>query len=478
MKAVIHQLNAQPAAAPAIPYLDVPIMLVDDNAAMRVALKSLLSPLGYRVVEADSGVAALRAAIAQDFAVILMDVRMPTMNGFETVRRLRQRRQAELTPIIFITAHGKEEMADLVAYATGAADFIFSPVPAAELQAKVSVFANLYLRAEVLAAQAQEVQKLADQLTLLTDVAPVGIFRTDADNNYVYVNPRWSEITGVAFEDAIGHPWDFIKNPEQPPEDGETADGVIPDPPFTRPFEIRHRDGVVARIVMGMAKPLVDRDDATTGWVGILSDVTADAAAKAAMVIAHNAALLASETDPLTRLSNRRRLEGDLVVECDRSVRYRRPLSFVMLDADNFKDFNDDFGHQAGDEVLREFAGVFAATLRASDTAYRYGGEEFCLLLRETTTPEAMVVAERIRSQLEQLSGDDRRAVTASFGVASLAVRGGTSEDLIAAADRALYAAKRAGRNRVLLSTTAQPAADEGDADPARVRPQIVRSVG
>jgi two-component system, sensor histidine kinase and response regulator len=146
----------------------VSVLVVDDNAAKRLALKAVLSPLGYSVVEADSGLAALRCVMAQDFAVILLDVRMPNMDGFETAGLIRLRRQSEMTPIIFITAYASHEIVHTNRYADGAVEFMFAPIPPDELRAKVSVFGDLYLRAEALATRAREVQESADQLRLLT----------------------------------------------------------------------------------------------------------------------------------------------------------------------------------------------------------------------------------------------------------------------------------------------------------------------
>ena len=147
----------------------VPILVVDDNAAKRMALKAVLQPLGHAIIEADSGTAALRCLIDCDFAVILLDVRMPIMDGFETAALIRQRQRSELTPIIFITAFGRDEIDNTDIYAEGAVDFIFAPVPPEELRAKVTVFANLFLKAEALAAKAREVQESADQLRRLND---------------------------------------------------------------------------------------------------------------------------------------------------------------------------------------------------------------------------------------------------------------------------------------------------------------------
>lgn len=274
--------------------LPVPVLVVDDNAAKRLALKAVLSELGCAIVEADSGLAALRRVMVQDFAVILLDVLMADMDGFETAALIRQRRQSEMTPIIFITAHEKDEIAHTDLYAEGAVDFMFAPVQPHELRAKVSVFANLFIKAEALAARAQEVQRSADQLRLLTDAAPIGIFQTDTGNRYVYTNPRWTEITGIPAAEAAGREWDTIL-------DAEARAGLVAELPdgAVHRAELHHRlelqlPGAAPRIVLVTSKAIPDRDGGTAGWVGTLADVTAEAGAEAAMSDARDTALAAS----------------------------------------------------------------------------------------------------------------------------------------------------------------------------------------
>jgi diguanylate cyclase (GGDEF)-like protein len=145
----------------------VPVLMVDDNPTKRFALKAILAPLGFVIIEAESGVEALRCLMEQDFAVILLDVHMPVMNGFETAAMIRKRKQSEMTPIIFITAHGPDELVQADRYAEGAVDFIFAPVPPNELRAKVSVFAKLFTQAESLACEARALQAAADKLGVL-----------------------------------------------------------------------------------------------------------------------------------------------------------------------------------------------------------------------------------------------------------------------------------------------------------------------
>jgi diguanylate cyclase (GGDEF)-like protein len=161
-----------------------------------------------------------------------------------------------------------------------------------------------------------------------------------------------------------------------------------------------------------------------------------------------------SHTDSLTRLFNRRRLEEDLDAECKRCARYLRPLAFVMLDVDHFKAFNDAHGHPRADVVLQEVAEVISGCVRTTDTAYRYGGEEFCILLRETTAEDGMHLAERIRQRIElRFASGATPGVTASFGVSEFSVATPLPRELVEAADAAMYESKHAGRNRVMLSS-------------------------
>ena len=146
-----------------------------------------------------------------------------------------------------------------------------------------------------------------------------------------------------------------------------------------------------------------------------------------------------------------RQLSTDLAAELERAVRFGHPLSFVMIDMDHFKRLNDTYGHPRGDQVLREVAGAIRREIRAIDGAYRYGGEELALLLRESTGADAERTVERIRlSVASRFTWAVESPVSLSAGVAELDSETASASALIAAADRALYAAKRAGRNRVV----------------------------
>jgi diguanylate cyclase (GGDEF)-like protein len=174
-----------------------------------------------------------------------------------------------------------------------------------------------------------------------------------------------------------------------------------------------------------------------------------------------------SQMDALTRLFNRRRLDADLDTECKRCLRYGRPLAFVMLDVDNFKAFNDSHGHPQADIALEELAEILAGSVRATDSAYRYGGEEFCILLRETSGEDAMMFAERLRQRIEQrFASGPAAGITASFGVAEFSAAMPMPRALIGAADSAMYESKRAGRNHVMLSSRPPFELPEGMLEP------------
>jgi diguanylate cyclase (GGDEF)-like protein len=157
-------------------------------------------------------------------------------------------------------------------------------------------------------------------------------------------------------------------------------------------------------------------------------------------------------TDELTQLANRRRFTETLAVEVRRAERFGDPLALVLADLDDFKQINDRYGHQAGDEVLRRFADVLRENVRDFDLPVRYGGEEFAVLLPEADLVGGEQLARRLQTALLRLRlpeiGRDRPPVTASFGVAAFP-QARSAEEILSAADGALYRAKAAGKNRV-----------------------------
>ncbi|MGZ4837213.1 MAG: sensor domain-containing diguanylate cyclase [Terriglobales bacterium] len=160
--------------------------------------------------------------------------------------------------------------------------------------------------------------------------------------------------------------------------------------------------------------------------------------------------------DGLTGIHNRRYFEMRIAEEIERAQRYQNDLSIIMLDVDNFKKLNDEFGHLLGDETLRQVSTIFSQHLRKVDFACRYGGEEFVILVPQTPADQAQGVAEKLRKVVEGWSFPGvPRPVTVTAGVASYPLNGRTRDELVKAADDAMYRAKQSGRNRVLLAELA-----------------------
>ena len=159
-------------------------------------------------------------------------------------------------------------------------------------------------------------------------------------------------------------------------------------------------------------------------------------------------------TDGLTGISNRPSMEKSLRIEFERSKRYNSPLSLILLDVDHFKDVNDTYGHQKGDEILIAIASLLKKACRANDIAARYGGEEFLMILPQSNAQGAFKIAERVREEMMKISftgNESNFAVTVSCGVAEFNKDYESINKLIAAVDQALYEAKNGGRNRTIL---------------------------
>jgi diguanylate cyclase (GGDEF)-like protein len=182
---------------------------------------------------------------------------------------------------------------------------------------------------------------------------------------------------------------------------------------------------------------------------------------RAQLEIANSALEEMATIDPLTGIANRRRFDVFIQQEWLRAHRSREPLSLLLLDADHFKAYNDRYGHQAGDEALRQIANVLrTAVHRITDLAARFGGEEFTIVLANTGGEGGVRVAETIRASIEALriphAGSPEGVVTVSLGVATANDTHAGVSDLIGASDRALYEAKNLGRNRVYIENGAR----------------------
>ncbi len=222
-------------------------------------------------------------------------------------------------------------------------------MPPAELRAKVSVFANLFVRAEELAARARQVQESADQLRLLTDSAPIGIFQTDADNRYIYTNPRWSQITGISAAEAAGRKWDAILGPDDRAVLAAEMAGEGDDGELCRRFQVAGPTGRPC-VVLITSRPTPGGDgEGIAGWVGTIADVTAEAGAEAAMAAARDEATEAS------------RLKSDFLANMSHEI--RTPMNAIIGMTDLLLETGLDTGQRDYAQTVRNSSEALLAIL-------------------------------------------------------------------------------------------------------------------
>lgn len=270
-----HSLQAEP--------LTTSILLVDDHSSNLLALEAILEPLGQRLVRASSGQEALRYLLREDFAVILLDVQMPGMDGFETARLIRQRQRSRYTPIIFLTAHSREETDLIHGYEHGASDYVVKPFNPDVLRWKVEAFVALYLQQQRLQRQEAalwelERRMLARQSELrfrsLVDALPLFVWAMLPDSAITYTNRCWLEYAGLSPQQ--GRNWDAIDStihPEDLPraraawarshETGQASEVE---------YRIRRNRNGSYRWFLGRMLPEME-EGVLTGWIVTTTDI-------------------------------------------------------------------------------------------------------------------------------------------------------------------------------------------------------------
>ena len=286
------------------------------------------------------------------------------------------------------------------------------------------------------------------------DASPVSVFIKDDESRMLYCNKALADRFGAAPEDWIGKT-DYETWPMEVAEEFRRSDSQAMEANREIHFEDRTRGPDGRTVVWDVYKyPFSDADERRSIACMALDVTKAWEAQQEVQHIqqelrgANERLQVLSLTDALTGLMNRRALEDTLQMECARSIRSRAPLSVLILDLDNFKSFNDSFGHVCGDELLRQISVLIQRWIRKGDLAARYGGEEFLVILPDTDQKEAFQVAERVRQAIAEADWEHRR-ITTSGGVATWDDRMLTATEFIERADEALYAAKRGGKNRI-----------------------------
>jgi PAS domain S-box-containing protein len=258
----------------------VNILLVDDKAENLLALEAILGELEENLVQATSGEEALWCLLNQDFAVILLDIQMPEMDGFETASLIRSRPRSRQTPIIFLTAFGADDYMQFKGYAVGAVDYLLKPIDPHILTSKVKIFIELYKKSEALKQQAKqlavlnaELKQSEERFRSLSTCSPVGIFEIDDRGNCTYVNPRYEVICGVTAAESLVKSWLESVHPD----DKEAANTswlsyIHEGKEYSQEYRFLLKDDI--RWVHVRCVSMLAADGTIQGYVGTVEDIT------------------------------------------------------------------------------------------------------------------------------------------------------------------------------------------------------------
>ncbi|MDV7340275.1 diguanylate cyclase [Terasakiella sp. A23] len=413
------------------------ILVVDDNVVNQKVLGKVLESKGYGVNCASDGPEALEKANEILPDLILLDVQMPEMDGFEVCRRLKAKAETEDIPVIFITAtdtiEGKVE-----GFKAGAADYIPRPLQMPEVLARVGNQLTIQMLKRNANEEKDRLQKILGALPV-----PYMISKID-DGQIIEMNEKAGSALDVAHEDIKKYKsTDFYATPQIRP----------------RLVELVQRNGLVANeeieLITRTGVPFTSLFSATPLCLGgvdvffvTFSDITERKETELALE-------KAATTDYLTGILNRRAFIERCVAERQRSNRNKNPICMLMIDIDHFKAINDTHGHDIGDDALKVLVELVGHNLRLTDAFGRLGGEEFALLLPETDLKGALILAERIRERVEK-----NEMVLADGKVLTMTISSGLAEwtadmsydQVLKLVDERLYAAKNNGRNQVVAS--------------------------
>lgn len=449
------------------------VLIVDDIPTNVRLLEARLSAEYFEVVTAASGPEALEICATQHVDVVLLDVMMPGMDGFEVCRRLKADPKTHHLPVLMVTA--LDQTSDRVkGLNVGADDFLTKPVDDTQLMARVRSLIRLKSLTDELRARALTGQQIAveDALRAMDTISASGgsilLIDTDArqaERLRAYLTPEHSvdiltepadavfQVSGARYELALVSMSLENFDPLRVCSQIRTLD-------HTRglPIILIADEGDKPRVVRALdlgvndfiSRP-VERNELSAR---VRTQIRRHRYALELRESVNNTMALAV-TDELTGLYNRRYFDRHLNVMLGKAQAQERDMALMLLDLDHFKTVNDGHGHDAGDAVLREFSARLKRNIRGVDLACRFGGEEFVVLMPDTDILQAEAVAERVRQAVAERPFDVGGArplfVTVSVGVALNESGADTPESIIKRADVALYRAKREGRNRVVF---------------------------
>ena len=446
------------------------ILVVDDIDANVRLLEAKLSAEYYQVSTASDGTTALAMAAAELPDVILLDVMMPGMDGFTVCKRLKEDPITRHIPVVLVTA--LDGRADRIqGLEAGASDFLTKPIDDVMLFARVRSLTRFKLvidelrqreasgrRMGVIAGAASRLDGLGGRVLIVDDnerqAQRVANELSIEHRPVIEIDPAKAQISAGGPVDLV------IINAAAKSFDGQRfAAGLRSDErtrhlPILAMVDPDERTRLVKALEIGindiLPRPIDPQELSARVKTQIQRKRYTDYLRQN---LDHSLEL--AVTDQLTGLHNRRYMTGQLDSLVKRAALGGDPVAALLIDIDHFKKINDGFGHDVGDEVLREFALRLASNVRAIDLPCRYGGEEFTVIMPDTQLEDALRIAERIRmhvagSPFRVAHGTELLTVTISIGVSVSFGPNDTPETLLKRADEAVYEAKASGRNAVV----------------------------
>lgn len=449
------------------------VLIVDDIPTNVRLLEARLTAEYFEVVTAASGPQALAICESQDIDIILLDVMMPEMDGFEVCQRLKGNPKTQHVPVLMITA--LDQTSDRVrGLEVGADDFLTKPVDDVQLLARVKSLVRLKSLTDELRARAMTGQQIAieEALRAMDKINTAGgaILVIDTDERHAerikaYLSPEHDvdiltnpadavfQVTGAQYELALVSMalTDFdplrVCSQMRTVEHSRNLPIILIADDADKPKVVRALDLGINDFI---SRP-VERNELAAR---VRTQIRRQRYALELRQSVNNTMALAV-TDDMTGLYNRRYFDRHLGVMLGKAQELKRDMALMILDIDHFKAVNDTHGHDVGDAVLKEFSNRLKRNIRGVDLACRFGGEEFVVLMPDTDYRQAEAVAERVRQSIADRGfevGTPRPlSLTVSAGITLNESNADTPESLVKRADVALYRAKREGRNRVVF---------------------------
>jgi len=423
------------------------VLIVDDSQTNLTLLDHMLSEEGCEIVQARSGIEAIEQVRNNDFALILLDIQMPGMNGYDTALRIKDQDRGRHVPIIFITAIFQDEENVRQGYETGAVDYLFRPVDVLLLKSKVQAFlkineqqVRLQREIEQREKTEQALRQAEEKYRSIFERAVEGIFQSKLDGTLIEANPALVRLFGydsAAEMAGVEKLRDVLMADE---DERRTYLELLRRDGFVANFEFRGRRKNGEIIWCSESSRLVTLYGGAGEYIeGVLEDITKRKHSE--LALKHLATV-----DSLTGVPNRHIFFDRLELAVASAKRYGTRPAVLFVDLNEFKDVNDTLGHQAGDELLRMVAGRLHKRIREADTLARLGGDEFGILLSDVENEAgALLVANNLLSVLTDpftIAGKQVN-VGATIGISFYPEDGKDGVTLVSRADAAMYGVKK-----------------------------------